>query len=134
LGQDRAVQNFSLPTYSKDANNAGDCPGSKACVNWFNKDAFTVPVIGPAGTGFGNIVKGSLRGPGNTVWHAAMVRTFPLFGERSVQFRAEYFNLLNHTLLKNPAVNNPVASSTGFGTITAANDPRIAQFALKYVF
>jgi hypothetical protein len=134
LGQDRAVQDFTKSAYSRDANNVGDCPGSKACVNWFNKDAFTVPVIGPAGTGFGNIVKGSLRGPGNTVWHAAMVRTFPLFGERSVQFRAEYFNILNHTLLNNPNTSAPIGSSTSFGTITGTGDPRIAQFALKFVF
>jgi hypothetical protein len=128
------VQDFTKSAYSRDANNVGDCPGSKACVNWFNKDAFTVPVIGPAGTGFGNIVKGSLRGPGNTVWHAAMVRTFPLFGERSVQFRAEYFNILNHTLLNNPNTSAPIGSSTSFGTITGTGDPRIAQFALKFVF
>jgi hypothetical protein len=134
LGQDRAVQDFTKPTYSRDANNAGDCPGSKACVNWLNKDAFTVPVIGPAGTGFGNIIKGSLRGPGQSVWHAALARSFPLAGERSLQFRAEYFNILNHTLLNNPNTQAPIASSTSFGTITSTGDPRIAQFALKFVF
>jgi len=133
LSQDRALENFSLPAYSRDANNAGDCP-AKTCINWLNNAAFSVPAVSVAGTGYGNVVKGSLRGPGQTVWHGAVVRSFRIAGERSVQFRAEYFNLLNHTLLKNPAVNNPVASSTGFGTITAANDPRIAQFALKYVF
>jgi hypothetical protein len=128
------VQDFTKSAYSRDANNVGDCPGSKACVNWFNKDAFTVPVIGPAGTGFGNIVKGSLRGPGNSVWHAALARSFPLAGERSLQFRAEYFNILNHTLLNNPSTGSPLASSTSFGTITSTGDPRIAQFALKFVF
>ena len=97
--------------------------------------AFSVPAsIGPAGTGFGNIVKGSLRGPGNSVWHAALARSFPLAGERSLQFRAEYFNILNHTLLNNPNTSTPIASSTSFGTITSTGDPRIAQFALKFVF
>jgi hypothetical protein len=134
LGQDRAVENFALPAYSSDANNAGDCPGSKACVNWLNNAAFSVPVIGAAGTGFGNIVKGSLRGPGQTVWHAALVRSFHLVRETSLQFRAEYFNVLNHTLLNNPSTGSPLASSTSFGTITSTGDPRIAQFALKYVF
>ena len=134
LGQDRAVENFALPAYSRDANNVGDCPGSKACVNWLNNAAFSVPVIGAAGTGFGNIVKGSLRGPGQTVWNAALVRSFHLVRETSLQFRAEYFNVLNHTLLNNPNTSNPVGSSTSFGTITGTGDPRIAQFALKYVF
>jgi hypothetical protein len=81
------------------------------------------------------VVKGSLRGPGQSVWHAAMARSFRVFGERSVvQFRAEYFNVLNHTLLNNPSTSNPVSSSTTFGTITSSGDPRIAQFALKYIF
>jgi hypothetical protein len=134
LGQDRAQQDFSKPAYSSDANNAGYCPAGKACVNWFNNAAFSVPANTGPGTGFGNVVKGSLRGPGQSVWHAAMARSFHVFGETSVQFRAEYFNVLNHTLLNNPSVSNPVSSSTTFGTITSAGDPRIAQFALKYVF
>jgi len=134
LGQDRAQENFSLPAYSRDASGAGDCPLTKSCVNWLNNAAFSVPPNTGVGTGFGNVVKGSLRGPGQTVWHAAVVRSFRIAGERSVQFRAEYFNILNHTLLNNPSVSNPVGSSTSFGTITSTGDPRIAQFALKYVF
>jgi hypothetical protein len=128
------VENFALPAYSRDANNAGDCPESKACVNWLNNGALTVPVIGAAGTGFGNVVKGSLRGPGQSLWRAALARTFPLVGERSVQFRAEYFNILNHTLLNNPSTGAPIARSTSFGSITSTGDPRIAQIALKFVF
>jgi hypothetical protein len=134
LSQDRAVENFALPAYSSEANNAGDCPGTKPCVNWFNNAAFTVPQNAGPGTGFGNVEKGSLRGPAQTVWHTALMRYFHVAGEHSVQFRAEYFNVLNHTLLNNPSVSNPVGSSTSFGTITGAGDPRIAQFALKYIF
>ena len=57
-----------------------------------------------------------------------------LAGERSVQFRAEYFNILNHTQFNNPSASGPTSSSTSFGTITGAGGPRIAQFALRYVF
>jgi hypothetical protein len=135
LSQDRAQQDFSKPAYSSGANNAGDCPATaKFCVNWFNNGAFSVPANTGVGTGFGNVVKGSLRGPSQTTWNGALTRSFHVFRETSVQFRAEYFNLPNHTLLKNPNVANPVASSTSFGTITGSGDPRIAQFALKYVF
>jgi hypothetical protein len=91
-----------------------------------------VPVNTGPGTGFGNVLKGTLRGPGQTVWHAALLRSFPIFGEKSLQFRAEYFNVLNHTLLNNPGVSNPVSSSTSFGAITGGGDPRIAQFALNF--
>jgi hypothetical protein len=134
LTQDRAVQDFSKPAYSSAAGGAGDCPLTKSCVNWLNNGAFSVPVNTGVGTGFGNVVKGSLRGPAQTVWNAAIVRSFRIAGERSLQFRAEYFNVLNHTLLNNPNTTNPIGSSTAFGTITGTADPRIAQFALKFVF
>ena len=134
LGQDRAQENFSLPAYSSDASNAGYCPSTKPCVNYLNPAAFAPPVNTGYGTGFGNVQKGSIRGPAQSVWNVALVRNFHVAGERSVQFRAEYFNVLNHTILKNPNISNPISSSTTFGTITGAGDPRIAQFALKYVF
>ena len=49
------------------------------------------------GTGFGNVVKGTLRGPGFTNWDGAVVRTFPVFRESNLEFRMEYFDILNHT-------------------------------------
>ena len=134
LSQDRAQRDFTKPAYLRQAG-AGHCVPPKSCVNWLNNAAFSVPVQSGAGTGFGNVMKGSLRGPGYTNWDAAVVRTFPIFRETNLDFRAEYFDVLNHTELSNPGVSNPVASSTSFGTITATQGgPRIAQFSLKYVF
>jgi len=134
LTQDRAQRNFTLQAYSKDASNAGDCVAGKKCVNWLNNNAFSVPVQNGPGTGFGNVAKGTLRGPASTNWSGAMVRSFPVYRETNLEFRAEYFDLLNHTILNNPSTSNPAASSTSFGTITGSADPRIAQFALKYTF
>jgi len=136
LLQDRGQQNFSLPTYLKSKTPAGDCPTTKICENWFNPAAFSVPANTGAGTGFGNIVKDSLRGPRYTVWNASLVRTFPVFRESSMEFRMEYFDVLNHTILNNPGVSSPLSSSTSFGTITGENGagPRVGQFALKYEF
>jgi hypothetical protein len=134
LSQDRAQRNSTLPTYL-DQPGGGHCVAGKSCVNWLNPAAFSVPVQSGAGTGFGNVVKGSLRGPGFTNWDAAMIRSFPIYRESNLDFRVEYYDLLNHTELSNPSVSNPIASSTTFGTITATQGgPRIAQFSLKYVF
>jgi hypothetical protein len=137
LGQDRALRNFSLAMYSRDANNAGDCGSAAHCRNFLNPAAFSVPVNTDATHGFGNVIKDSIRGPGFTNIDASVVRTFPIYRETALDFRVEHFNLFNHTELGDPALSSPLSSSTSFGTITslAANaGPRIAQFALKYVF
>jgi len=135
LSQDRAQQDFNKSTYAKQSG-TGYCQAGKNCVNFLNPAAFSVPAQTGPGTGFGNVVKGSLRGPAQTNWNGAVVRSFPVYRETSMEFRAEYFNLLNHALLCNPAVNNPVSSSTTFGTIQGCTGDtnRVAQFALKYTF
>ena len=52
---------------------------------------------------------------------------------------AEAFNMLNHrnNLTKNGAFGTgayPLDPSSGFGQITAVNDPRSIQFALRFRF
>ena len=133
LTQDRAQRDFTKDAYLKTVG-GGDCTAGKSCVAWFNNAAFSVPANTGAGTGFGNVVKGSLRGPGSTFWHGSVVREFPIVHETNLEFRAEYFNILNHTILNNPSTSNPISSSTSFGTITGSADPRIAQFSMKFTF
>jgi hypothetical protein len=48
-----------------------------------------------------------------------------------LEYRAEFFNVLNHSNLNNP--DTGVTSGT-FGRITGARDPRIIQMALKLYF
>ena len=57
--------------------------------------------------------------------------SFQVRENQSLQLRFESFNLPNHV---NP--NNPVSTlTTGtFGRIQTGDDPRIMQFAVKYVF
>ena len=144
LTQDRGQRDFTQSAYLQSSNLGGDCStavptGRKAptpCESWLRPSAFSVPLDTGAGTGFGNVVKDSLRGPRYTVWNGALVRTFPIFRESSMEFRMEYFDILNHTILNNPSTSNPLSSSTSFGTISGENGagPRIGQFALKYNF
>ncbi len=47
-------------------------------------------------------------------------------------FRAEAFNLTNRMRYLDPAV--PINTATTFGTIRAAYDPRIVQFAARFTF
>lgn len=131
LGQDRPELDSTKPRYDNVVG-GGHCGAGKSCVNWLNDAAFSAPVNNGPGTGFGNIVKGTFRGPSLTDWDAAVIRSFPIYRESSLDFRVEYFNVLNHTQLANPNVN---FSNSSFGTITSTQgDPRIAQFSMKYVF
>jgi hypothetical protein len=47
------------------------------------------------------------------------------------EIRAEAFNVLNHPTFQNPSAS---LSSSNIGRILGATDPRILQFALKFVF
>ena len=61
------------------------------------------------------------------------IRTVPqlkLIGEKNVQFRAEGFNIFNHTNFATIAVGQTTPGT--FGTVTAARDNRILQVAMKF--
>ena len=56
----------------------------------------------------------------------------PSFERTRLQFRAESFNLMNHTYLSAPAAN---VSATTFGKISSqSNNPRVLRFALRLEF
>ena len=62
------------------------------------------------------------------------LRRSPIASERhTLQFRAEFFNALNHPQFNNPGA--AVSTPTTFGVITGTSvNPRLIQFALKYAF
>ena len=130
--RDRAVYN------SGGAYGSAACAvGAANCKGWLNTAAFANPAAG----GFGNVVKGSFVGPHYVDWDASIARKFPFTERSSLEFRAEYFNLFNHTNLGDPGTT--VGSSLGKITSTSPqnwsgtapqNDPRIAQLSLKLAF
>ena len=105
----------------------GPCATVAPCVNYLNLPAFAAP---PTGT-FGTLAKGTFTGPGAYDWDTAMAKTFTIKERVKVQFRAEFFNVLNHARFSNPSAT---ISAAAFGTIRAAADPRIGQMALKVTF
>ena len=81
---------------------------------------------------YGNFVRNSIRGPGQWVINLALSRLLALGSTRSVEFRVEAFNLVNHFNWGVPVTNFGVGN---FGRITSqATDPRIFQFGIKYGF
>ena len=103
---------------------------------YFNSGVFCgVPTYGPGNTGSGNGGLSVVRGPGQDNWNTALQKTTRVGGVNegaALLFRAEFFNLFNHPQFANPNLD---ASSPTFGQINAtAVNPRVIQFALKYVF
>ena len=95
---------------------------------WFKTSAFAVPAAGQ----FGNSGRDSILGPGAWDLDVALSRNFPITERQHVDFRAEAFNVFNHTRFNNPG--STMTSLATFGVIQSAQDPRILQLALKYNF
>jgi hypothetical protein len=122
---DRAV---FIGTSPASAYGPGACVNqSGTCINFLNPASFTTPTAG----NFGNVGKGEFRGPHNFDWDAGILRNIPVGELANVQFKAEFFNVLNHTNFSNPET---AVNSGNFGTITSSNDPRIGQLALTISF
>jgi hypothetical protein len=96
-------------------------------AKWFNTAAF---VQNTPGT-YGSAGRDSLQGPGGFGMDLALMRHITIRESQRVEVRAEAFNVLNHPTFQNPTAT---LSSSTFGQILTANDPRILQFALKYIF
>ena len=115
---------------SQRANQIGD-PGNishRSPAEWFNTTAFALP---PPYT-FGNAYRNSLRAQRYIDLDSGVIRSFPLWGERSFEFRAEAFNIFNHPVLGIP---NSDVSSTSFGSVTGTSSTqRQMQFSGKFIF
>src|SRR5262249_3540004 len=84
----------------------------------------------PVGT-FGNAGHYSLRGPGYFDLEMALPRQFKLMEHMTLHARGEAFNLFNHPNFG--GLNANISSST-FGRLQSARDPRILQASMKLVF
>jgi len=100
---------------------------------WFNPQAFMLP---PAGT-YGNLGRGIFDGPGLAELDLSLFKTTALSEQTRLQFRAEFFNALNHTNLGTPKATvfsgSAISSSAGVITTTATTSRQI-QFGLKLIF
>ena len=62
--------------------------------NYFAGYTFTTP---PASAPFGNAGRDAFRAPGLAQWDLGVNKNFRIREDLSVQFRSEFFNVLNHT-------------------------------------
>jgi Carboxypeptidase regulatory-like domain/TonB-dependent Receptor Plug Domain/TonB dependent receptor len=113
---------------------------------YLNINAFCSPLVAPnspdGATLFGNAGQGIILGPGQFNFDISLLKNFKITERQSMQFRAEFFNAFNHPQFEPPGNISPtppaalnVNAPGSFGQITELSvNPRIVQFALKYIF
>jgi hypothetical protein len=112
--------------------------GDKSATSWLANSTYlkahtnvSNPFTAPVAGYFGNANIGIIRGPGMVDFDMALYKTFPIFAKHQVEFRAEAFNVMNHT---NFSAVSTAYNSSSFGQVTSAQDPRIMEVALRYQF
>jgi hypothetical protein len=120
LGENPIRANYTgQSVFGPDTGNAGA---------WFNPGAFSTP----AAFTFGDVGRNTIYGPGMQTLDLALVRVFAMTERFKLQFRAEFFNALNHVNLGTP---NRFVNTPQFGTITEATTPaRQIQFSARVSF
>jgi hypothetical protein len=104
-------------------------PSNQTIDHWLDETAFTMPAQGS----FGNAGVGIVRAPKYGNLDVSLGKKFQLGGGKYVDFRAEFFNFLNHPSFNPPAVN--FSAPNTFGRITSTiSPPRNLEFALKFYF
>ena len=107
--------------------------GDQTLQHWFNTGCYALQPIGT----YGNAGRSTLVGP--KLWNldTSLLKDIKFGETRSLQFRAEGFNIMNHASFQAP--NSQIFTGTAInanaGVISATNSqPRQIQLALKFLF
>jgi hypothetical protein len=102
-------------------------PGGRSRQEWFNPAAFTNPANGQ----FGNVGRNTISAPGNISIDLSAFKNFNLTERTRIQFRSEFFNLINHPNFRSPSTTYDGSNP---GELTTAATSRQIQLALKFLF
>jgi hypothetical protein len=110
--------------------------GSRSVSQFFNTACFYQPGTGAPGIGgyntlYGTVAPNAIEGPGIDNFDLALLKNGPITERIKYQFRAEFFNILNHPSFN--SIDTTVTDST-FGIVNGEAANRNIQLALKLVF
>jgi hypothetical protein len=95
-------------------------------IQWFDPTPFSNPAPGT----FGNCPsQGPTIGPGYVDTDLSLQKNIPVTEAMKFQFRADFFNLFNHTNYNAPDTS---FGDANFGRLSTSQDAREMQFALKF--
>lgn len=117
---------------------SGHNTGPGGGVQWFNPNAFSVPQPYT----YGNATPRSIFGPGFGNWDLSVMKSFriPHAESNRLEFKADFFNLLNHYNLGDPNTGIPDTRDGGYADPTAGRiyygngAPRLIQLGLRLLF
>lgn len=95
--------------------------------SYFNTSLFTSEALGQ----LGNSNRRFFHGPGTANWDFGFLKDLPVTESKTLEFRAEFFNIFNHAQFDLP--EGDIINSS-FGFVNSARDPRIGQVAIKFLF
>jgi hypothetical protein len=116
---------------------SGD-PITGSVAQWFNPAAFSLQTIGTNG----DLGRNTLRGPHLADTDFALLKDTRISERLRVQFRAEFFNIFNHSnyALPNSSLyvalynGEPIPNPNAGRIIGIVGTPRQIQFAVKFLF
>ncbi len=100
---------------------------------------FSISSFGPSDLGTeGDARRRFFHGPGINNWDFALLKDTKITERFDLQFRAEFFNIFNHTQFLTPSgitgFSGGVATSSSFGQVPGTLPARIGQLSLKLYF
>ena len=133
-GSDRALTGIDLQRPNQVLANPYLDKSGRPLSQYLNPAAFRLPPLGSSG----NLGRGNIQGPPIWSFDMALARAFQVSEGRRLEVRVEAYNVTNSF---RPTFVTTGASILGlslaintFGQIRNSLDPRIMQFAVKYVF
>ncbi len=100
---------------------------------WFSTTSFDQPTDTPPVPTYGTLPRNFFRGPGGIRADIALAKETSLWRESSkMEFRADFFNIFNHTNFGDPGTD--INDQSHFGKISIAANPRIIQLSLRLSF
>jgi hypothetical protein len=146
-GFDNALSGQTLQT--PNLVNTNPYPANQSVDNWISKSAFAwVPGSpgAPLPPAYGNLGYNNMKGPGVFQLNLALSRNFRVAESKTIQLRAEAFNLPNHLNAAAPGAagtSNNNLTAPNFGKLIndisgnngiGAGDYRVIQLAMKFIF
>jgi hypothetical protein len=133
-------------TLNQDVSSTPNFTGNYGHITSVDKSGSTIRYLSAANAAlFSNPVAGqsgslplySVRGPNYSNLDAGLTKNAKLDRLKegaNLEFRVEFYNVLNHTNFAAPSGTSLNINSTNFGTLTSTLTPRIGQLAAKVTF